>query len=43
MLSRGIKASDIEKILGLNIIRALKDVEYVAERLKGMGWLVAGG
>ena len=35
MLARGIAPVDVEKVLGLNIIRVLKGVEKTAERLRG--------
>lgn len=34
MLSRGIKRKDVEKVIGLNIIRVLKDVEEVAKKAR---------
>lgn len=37
MLSRGISRADIEKVIGLNIVRVLKDVEVVSmEKSKGL-------
>lgn len=35
MLSRGITKKDVEKVIGLNIIRVLKEVEEVARNAKG--------
>lgn len=34
MISRGISVENIEKIIGLNIIRAMKEAEDSAKRLK---------
>jgi membrane dipeptidase len=35
MLDRGISEPDVKKVIGLNIIRVLKDVEKVARNLRG--------
>lgn len=35
MLSRGITKKDVEKVIGLNIIRVLKEVEEVARNARG--------
>lgn len=39
LLAQGVQSNDIEKMLGLNLIRVLKDVEKVAESLKGSAML----